>query len=58
MLFGPHLWATGYSCRLQGGLEQVAQADRVVGDYVQISLLRSTCLIASPFGGFLLVGDE
>ena len=35
MLFGPHLWATDYSCRLHGWLEQVAQADQVVGDHVQ-----------------------
>ena len=35
MFFGPHLCATGFSCRLHGGLEQVAQADQVVVDHVQ-----------------------
>ena len=35
LLFGAHLWGTCCSCRLYGGLEQVAQADRVVGDHVQ-----------------------
>ncbi len=35
MFFGPHLWATGFSCRLHRWLEQVAQADQVVGDHVQ-----------------------
>ena len=35
MLFGPHHWATDYSCRLHGGLQQVAQAAQIVGDHVQ-----------------------
>ena len=37
-LFGApwaHLWATGCSCHHHGGLEDVAQADQVVGDHVQ-----------------------
>jgi len=31
----PHLWATCRSCGLQLAVEQVAQADQVVGDHVQ-----------------------
>lgn len=35
MLFGPILWATGFSCRLHRWLEQVVQVDQVVGHHVQ-----------------------
>jgi hypothetical protein len=35
VLFWAFIWATGCSCRLHHGLQQVAQADQVVGDPMQ-----------------------
>jgi hypothetical protein len=46
VLFDPHHWATDYSCHLYPGLEQVAQADQVVGDHVQTEYGTDTFLAA------------